>query len=230
MKSLHILFAFLVFIAASRADVKPPLVLLPKNIAANELLPVAVWLHGYGANPSIIMDEPTYQAVADRLHIAIVGVYATNKIDDESYEWSVLPPFDYSQVMESLANAERTRRVRFSGKMLFGFSQGGCVAAELSSRYPKVFLGAIVLSPGARSLPGALPVLEGNAKQLYYLSCGAGEAAKNIEFTRSYSGYLSKTGAKVHSREVQGMKTHARPPDWPERFPEWVAAILSIKL
>ncbi len=210
-------------------DVKLPLTLLPKNTAANEMLPAAVWLHGYGANPSKIIDESLYQAVADRLHIAIVGVYATNQIGKDAFEWSELPTIDYSQIEDSLTAAEHDKQVRFSKKVLFGFSQGACVAAEIATRFPGEFSGAIILSPGANTRQGPLTFHEGNRNQLFYLSCGSEEAPGNIQFTRSYSDYLSKTGATVHSREVPGMKIHSRPPDWPDRFPEWVAAILSFK-
>ena len=170
-----------------------------------------------------------YQAVADQLHIAIVGVFATNQLRPDSFEWSELPSVDLAQVSESLETAERSKHVRFSNKILFGFSQGACVAAELSARHPELFAGAILLSPGGKMLPGPLPVSQGNVTQLYYVLCGAGEASGNLEFARRYAESLAKTGAKVQSREVADMKIHSRPPDWPERFPEWVATILAAK-
>jgi predicted esterase len=158
-----------------------------------------------------------------------VGIYATNQIGNDRFEWSELSTFDYAQVSESLEIAERNNHIRFGKKALFGFSQGGCVAAELSSRYPQIFAGAVILSPGANTHPGPLPFQEGNRYQKYYLSCGADEAPGNLAFTHSYAKYLSITGASVHSREVPGMKDHTRPPDWADRFPEWIAAILAIQ-
>jgi len=229
MQIVHIFFLLLATLTSGLADVKAPLVLLPRGMAANEALPVAIWLHGYGANPSKILEEPLYQAVSDRLHIAIVGVYATNQINSESFEWSELPTFDYSQITDSLVKAEQENHVKFSKKMLFGFSQGACVAVEIASRYPEVFSGAIVLSPGANQHPGPLLPHDANKRQIYYLSCGAAEAAGNLEFMRSYAIYLSKIGATVSSREVPNMKIHSRPPDWSDRFPEWAKVILGMK-
>jgi predicted esterase len=211
------------------AGVKPPLVVMPKGSEGADTLPVAVWLHGYGADPTKIITEPVYQATADRLHIVIVGVYATNDMQHDSYKWSELPTMDYDQVEESLKTVEREKHIHFSRKLLFGFSQGACVAAELSVRYPQEFSGAIILSPGGDTRPGPIPTRQGNEKQTFYLSCGAEEAPGNVLYTRAYAKYLSNIGATVHAREVPGMKDHTRPPDWPDRLPEWITDKLKPK-
>jgi len=216
-------------VAVTTVEAKAPLMVWPQSLKTGETLPVAVWLHGYGADPTKIVTEPMYQEVADRLHLAIAGVYATHPLAEDSYEWSEQPALDYEQVRQSLALAEADKGVHFSPKMVFGFSQGACVAAELAARHPAEFRGAIVLSPGANTRPAPLPVSPGQNGQIYYLSCGAGEAEGNVQFTERYARFLTQTGATVHSRLVPHMAKHGRPPDWPERFPEWVAAILAGK-
>lgn len=225
------LFALLLVIVCQslRAGVDATVVVLPKGWDHKSPLPVAIWLHGYGANPSRIRDDAFYQATADALKIAVVGVPATREVETNAFVWAEVPAFDFDQVQKALREAERRSGATFSEKALFGFSQGAVVAAELAARYPEIFAGAIVLSPGADIFPTSIGGAEGNRRQRYFISTGAEEAAGNLQFARAYRKILSALGSTVIYREVLGMKQHDRPPDWPERFQEWTAMILQPK-
>lgn len=212
---------------ATYAGVDATLVLVPKSWDHTSALPVAVWLHGYRANPSRILEDANYQITADSLNIAIVGVPATREAGSNSYIWSELPEYDLERVQKSLSEAERRLGAKFSSRVLFGFSQGAVVAAELAARYPTIFEGAIVLSPGADIFPTPIAATDGNKRQKYFISTGAGEAPGNLRFAREYHKILSALGSQVTYREVPGMHEHGRPPDWPDRFREWVSAILT---
>jgi len=210
------------------ADVDGTIVLLPKNWDHKSTLPVAIWLHGYGANPSKIRTDAHYQAAADTLNIAVIGIPATRKVGPDSFVWTDDTIFDSEHVEQALSETEVRLGTKFGAKALFGFSQGAVVAAELAARYPSKYAGAIILSPGADIFPLATVASEQNKLQKYFISTGAGEALGNLRFARAYRKILSELGSTVVYREVPGMTKHDRPPDWPDRFREWTSLILNI--
>jgi len=158
--------------------------------------------------------------------IAVVGVPATREVGLDSFVWTEVPDFDFDQIQKALREAERRSGAKFGPKVLLGFSQGAVVAAELAARYPRIFAGAILLSPGADIFPTPIGASEDNRCQRYFISIGSDEAEMNLKFARAYRKVLSELGSTVIYREVVGMKKHDRPPDWPDRFREWSAAIL----
>ena len=89
-------------------------------------------------------------------------------------------------------------------------------------------MGAIILSPGADLTPAYISGSAQNKAQHYFISVGAAEHPGNIAFARDYHKILAATGAAVSFREVPGMKDHNRPPDWPDRFSEWLKVILAL--
>jgi len=113
---------------------------------------------------------------------------------------------------------------------LFGFSQGAMVAADLCSRYPDSYAGAIIMSPGGMTNPhpATTPVLL-HKNQSFWVVCMADEHPGNVELTRFYAKHLKALGTQVTKIEYPGIKEHTRPPDFKERFPEWIAAILKIE-
>jgi len=214
----------------SRASIDATVTLLPKSWDHRSPLPVAIWLHGYGANPSRLITDAFYQEAADKLLIAVVGVPATREVGKDSFIWSDLPEFDLAQVEKSLAESHRVTGATFTRKALFGFSQGAVVAAELAARYPDEFDGAIVLSPGADVFPLEFDATKASSDQHYFISVGAQEAAGNTSLARRYRDLLVKLGAKVVYFEVPGMKKHDRPPGCPEKFASWNAIILRLNV
>ena len=106
-----------------------------------------------------------------------------------------------------------------------GFSQGAQVGLEIAVRNPDLYAGAIVLSPGAEShLSDAKrsPELE---RRAFVLCCGAEEQPRNVTLTAKDAAWLTAAKARVIHKPYPKMKDHAFPPDFDERFPEWVRLI-----
>ena len=63
--------------------------------------------------------------------------------------------------------------------------------------------------------------------QVYFCLCGADEHPSNVGLTKAYAKHLETVlGAKVTLKLYQGVSKHTRPPDFMEKFPEWMGAIL----
>jgi predicted esterase len=215
---------------AAYAGLDATVVLLPRSWDQKSPLPVAIWLHGYRANPSGLRTNAHYQATADALNIAIVGVPATQEESPGVYSWTKDPDLDLGQIDGALAEATRRSGVKFDRCLLAGFSQGAIVAAELAARFPGRFCGAIVLSPGGDMIPSPIIMNPAHARQRYFISIGAQELQRRIDDARQYNQILTGLGSVVHYREVEGMSEHMTPADWPEKFREWTAGILDIQL
>ena len=87
--------------------IEDTLVLLPKSWDHKAKLSVAIWLHGYGADPSTLSKDAHYQETADALGIAIVGIPATHQLGANSYEWREEPDADLAQVNRGLQEAHQ---------------------------------------------------------------------------------------------------------------------------
>jgi predicted esterase len=207
-------------------DTSATITLLPKDWDKKSPLPLVIWLHGRGADPTLLKEEKWHQEVADKLGLAIVGIAATRRVAPDAYEWSGDIEADYAHIRAKLSEVEMAKRVTFSRKMLFGFSQGAVLSAEIAARHPDQFLGAIVLSPGCQFKINELPASAALAKQSYFISCGQKEQPGNLWFSRYYAARLHELGAKTVLREVEGVSEHHRPVDLRDRFPEWVTAIM----
>ncbi len=206
----------------------PPVVFVPTG--ATNAMPVMVWLHGYRAFPSVLSDKEYFQGVADRLQIAVVGIPGTTTLSDETYVWSEEPVADHFYIQDVLAAVATEHKLDLNRVGLFGFSEGAMVAADIATRYPGSYRGAVILSPGGITQPKpATKPAEGHKRQVYFLSCGSLEHPGNVKLTRYYAGRLQDLGATVAKKEYEGIKEHTRPPDFKERFPEWTVQILGLK-
>lgn len=219
--------AFLLLILTTSGLAKPePFVYLPKEGGSH--LKVAVWLQGYRGYPGVIQ-EPYFQEFADRLKIAIVGFPATTELGDDTQQWSEEPAADHAYIQERLGLLAKQHDLDISRVALFGFSQGAMVAADLCTRFPRSYAGAIVMSPGGMTGPQAAPVkMPEHGDQTFWVVCMAEEHPGNIELTRIYAQQLKGLGAKVTKIEYPKIKQHTRPPDFKECFPVWIGAILHL--
>jgi len=102
------------------------------------------------------------------------------------------------------------------------------VAADLATLYPESYMGAIIMSPGGMGKPKAANIRKPqHEKQVYFCFCGADEQPGNVALTKAYAKHLETVlGAKVTLKLYPGISKHARPPDFMEEFPKWMAAIL----
>ena len=217
-------------IPSVHAEKAKPFIFAPGNGLGP--FPVLVWLHGYrGYSPDGYMPGETaasMQKHADTLGAVIVGFPATTDLGDNTQQWSEEPVADHAYIQSKLAEIARSRKLDLSKVALFGFSQGAMVAADLATLYPENYIGAIVMSPGGMGSPRAADVRKPqHEKQVYFCFCGADEHAGNVKLTKAYAKHLDTIlGAKVTLKLYPGVSKHTRPPDFMEKFPEWVAAIL----
>jgi predicted esterase len=164
------------------------------------------------------------------LQIAVVGIPGTTVMPDEMLVWSEEAAADHHYVQEVLAAVGRRYKLNLERVGVFGFSQGAVVAADIASRYPNSYRGALLLSPGAITGPNPASVAkESHKQQMYVAVCGAQEHPMKVETTRHYAKQLRGLGAKIVTKEYEGMKDHTRPPDFKERFPEWASQILGLE-
>lgn len=224
----RLLWLFVILSLCSIAFAKPdPILYLPKNHSGK--VPTAVWLHGYRGYPGVLK-EVYFQSFADRLGIAIVGFPATTDLGDDTQQWSEEPVADHAYIQMRLRELSAKSDLDISKVALFGFSQGAMVAADLCALFPESYSGAIIMSPGGIGEPKAsknpVPL---NREQVFWLVCGAEEHPGNVKLTRYYAQLMKFMGATVTEIEYPSMKEHARPPDFKEKFPEWISQILKLK-
>jgi predicted esterase len=212
----------------AKSGVHETVVVVPKNATRSRPIPALVGLHGLGANATSFVDADAYQGLADRLGVAFIGVSGTNPNGPTSYSWAEDPEKDARRVAAALAEASARVSIAPGKVILFGFSQGGAVAAELAARDPQHIAGAIVMSPGGLRPPAldavkASPLLR---QRGFVFVCGAGEHPGNVKRTADGAAWFSAAGAKVEHRAYEGVRAHAFPPDFLEALPRWVGMIL----
>lgn len=202
--------------------------ILPEGHEPSEPIAAAIWLHGYGRNSSeLAIFEEDYQQMADDLRIAFIGISATSKMDEGSYQWIEEHRGDHDYLTAVLDYHSDEITIDWPNVALFGFSQGAKVAGDLASHYPAKFRGAILMSPGGQK-DDDVPTIstQGNANQYYVCVVGADEAYGNVSMTRTYARKLKRLGAEVFLKEYEGVEEHSTPPDYYERLPEWLGRIL----
>ena len=205
---------------------KPEPVVYYPAAGADAAVPVALWLHGYRAFPSVLEDKEYFQAMADKLHVAIVGIPATTLLDDGTPVWSEEPAADHAYLQEVLAELAKKNKLDMEKVALFGFSQGAMVAGDLCARYPQSYRGGILMSPGGITSPKAsAPRPDLNKRQILFITCGAKEHPYNIAMAHAYTNWFQKLGSNVTAKEYPDQDKHTRPADFKERFPEWIGTI-----
>ena len=207
-------------------------VILPEGHNPETPIPGAIWLHGYGWNPSEIeIFEDIYQDWANQLRIAFLGISATQKLEEGSYQWTedLLDDGTYlSEVIE--ANRDKVN-LRWPEVALFGFSQGAKVAGDLAINDPSKFAGAILCSPGGfKSRPEAPESPQpGNEKQHFFCFVGADEAYGNVRLNRQYHDLFVEQGSTSVHKEYPGMEDHSTPPDFDEKLGDWLSVVLALE-
>ena len=214
------------------AEKAKPFIFTPSN--GTGPFPVALWLHGYrGYSPDGYFPGESASAMqkhADTLGAVIIGFPATTDLGDNTQQWSEEPVADHAYIQLKLSEIGKTIKLDLSRVALFGFSQGAIVAADLATQYPESYMGAILMSPGGMGRPKAAEVRRpAHKKQVYFCFCGEDESPGNVALTKAYAKHLETVlGAKVTLKLYSGVAKHTRPPDFMEKFPDWMAAILKL--
>lgn len=187
---------------------------------ARPRMPLVVWLHGYGATP----DVEDWEELAKTNGVALLGVSATYGKGDHTFRWAEDLKRDALRVRVALEVA--AQYVDATRIMLFGFSQGAALAADLLLHYPSTFAGALVLSPGQRLRPPGEATSEDLSGRTMHCYVGGMEHATTLAFTEYACEEAKKHGATVLRREETGVRQHTFPPDFDGVFRKWVRATL----
>jgi predicted esterase len=193
----------------------------PQNLPRERPIPVVVWLHGMGANESIAADG--YQALADEMGIAFVGVSGTIPLGPKAFRWSEDLERDGQQVRAALDSLSDKLTPAPGKTVLFGFSQGAQLAFALSIKHPDLYCGAIALSPGWLAEVSAPSEGSSNAKQRYVLVAGAGEHPDTVALTRQDALWCKERKAEARVEIIADLASHAFPPDFFTQFGPWLA-------
>lgn len=226
---IMVFLGLLVFGASARAEKPKAFFFKPSD--GKGPFPVAVWLHGYrGYSPAGYVPgetEAAFQKQADALGAVIIGFPGTTDLGDGTQQWSEEPVADHAYIQDRLKAMETPLNLDLKRVGLFGFSEGGMMAADLASRYPAAYRGAIVMSAGGIKAPKPVMVRDPlHQQQVYFCLCGADEAPGNVGLTKLYAQMAELLGAKATLHLYPGVSKHARPPDFMEKFPEWMGKIL----
>ncbi|MCO5167389.1 MAG: alpha/beta fold hydrolase [Planctomycetes bacterium] len=200
------------------------LLVLPAGYERGRPVTAVVGLHGLGAQPRDFADPEDYQALADRLGVAFVGVSGTTPLGPRAYAWSEDPARDAERVKKALAEVADRVTIAPGRVVLVGFSQGAQVAAEVAARDPATFAGAILLSPGGRQPVrlGEVAPAEAHAGRGFVVRVGAAEEPENVATADEVARALRGLGARVDEHAYEGMDEHAFPPDYEERLGAWI--------
>lgn len=201
--------------------------ILPKNYVKGQPITLLVGLHGLGHNPAGFMEG--YQTDADDLNIAFVGVSGTLPRGKTRFAWSQEHARNAARLDAAFKEIADRVTVQPGNVILFGFSQGAQVAAELAIRDPKKYAGAIVLSPGGLPDPDASVFVPGKMRQGYVLAVGAREHPGNVRLTAEYARLCRTAGAQVRHKEYPGVAQHNLPPDFLDVLPDWIDFILAAR-
>ncbi len=208
------------------------IVILPKGHDPKTPVPTVVWLHGYGWNPSeISVFEEDYQARADKLGVAFVGISGTADMEQSGYEWAEDVEADLNHIEGVLRHNASKITPEWPRVVLVGFSQGAKVAGDLAATHPDKFMGAILFSAGGHKDDPDFPAqaTEAHKWQTYYCLVGEDEALGNVLLNSEYATALKRLGSKVIKKEYPGMEDHTTPPDFEEKLGEWVSSILDVE-
>ncbi|MGA9525366.1 MAG: alpha/beta hydrolase-fold protein, partial [Myxococcaceae bacterium] len=207
---------------------------LPDDHAPSTPVPVLIWLHGYGSSPDLVL-ESYFERLANRYGLAVLGISGPWRSQPgegegqapDAFRWSEDPLLDARRVQEALSSTSEQLTPEKGRVVLFGFSQGAMVAAELAARDPERYAGAIVLSPGSVTHPAPLQIGVAPAdRQHYVISVGEGEHAGNLEIAAAYHQRLRALGHLSQYRKVAGQNDHVFPSDFYRELPRWLERLL----
>ena len=200
--------------------------ILPKKYTKDRPITLLVGLHGLGHNPAGFMEG--YQTDADDLNVAFVGVSGTLARGKNRFAWSHDHAKNAARLDAALQEIADRATVQPGNIILFGFSQGAQVAAELAARDPKRYAGAIVLSPGGLPSPDSSVF----GSQCPPGLCPGGRRPRTAGQRPAYRGIrsaVSRRCAQVRHKEYAGVAQYALPTDYFEVLPEWIDFILAAK-
>ena len=196
--------------------------ILPAGYQNDRVLPLMVGLHGLGANEEFVHDG--YQAIADELDVAFLGVSGSVPRGPLSFVWAEHARKDHERVQAAIAAVSDRVKTSSRSTAVFGFSQGGWVAGSLAASYPDSYRGGLCLSSGHRSESNftRLRPRTGSRDGHVVIVYGGKESAHTIQASKNLAAWLRSGSRDVLVQEYPNMDYHGIPGDYWERLPEWV--------
>jgi pimeloyl-ACP methyl ester carboxylesterase len=206
---------------------------LPRGYKKPAALPAILWLHGARSRPDDFVNDDC-QAYANELNVAMIGVSATTAKGPRTFLWTEDFAKDAGRIRDALAEVSDRVTIAKGQVIILSFSQGAQLGFQLAVRNPEEYAGAIVLSPGIILSQPANPHLDDLkssallVRRGYVLCCNADEYPGTVRLTALDADWLRAAKAHMIHKAYPGVSAHALPPDFGERFPEWVRFILKV--
>jgi predicted esterase len=207
------------------AGPKKTVVIVPDGYDRQTELPVVVWLHGMGGNPSDL--RSTFQTLANKHRLGVIGVSGTIPTGKTKFSWADVAEEDYERIRRALTEARKSIRWRQGTTVALGFSQGAMVGLEVAVRHPEEFAGAITISAGTGSPVQLDEVFTRTAlaHQGFVIVCGGKEHPSSIERSEELVRWLKTEKARVLKPSYPNHAYHGFPTDFAQRLPTWLTFI-----
>jgi predicted esterase len=210
----------------NRIGTRRSTLVVPEGYDGRSPLTVILGLHGGGSNPEDFTQD-CYQRIANELHVAFVCASGPRSWGKSIFLWEEEPESDYPRLQEALDEVKDRVRPRPGGLIAFGFGDGAVAGLRVAVRHPEEFAGAIVVFPPnlgeylvREEVPS--PLL---ARRRFVLVGGADEPAGDFGLATGAAELRRRTQAKVKHQPYPGVSERDWPPDFENRFPEWVRFI-----
>lgn len=206
--------------ATHAKDVGHVMLHIPKGNVPKGGWPVLIWLSGYGTEGSDSMDLA--QILVGEKAI-FIGINGTEKLDDHRFRWSRTDTTStHEAIHRALVKAKKKAPLNWEKIGLIGFSQGALHSAHLIATYPKIYCGAILLSPAGKQkeIKNSAPV-----NKRIILSYGNKEPGDDLNLDYKLNSFFApKNHLKISTHEGG----HFFDERWKNRYPGYVDYILDI--
>jgi predicted esterase len=213
----------------------PFVLITPEGFDLKTPIPCVFWIHGYGSSGTDAFEgsEAFYQGIANRQQVAFIGVTAGRIIsageDKGGHTWAESAKEDQEQLETILKRHAPQITPDWGRCVLFGFSQGGKVAGMLMAHHPDKYEGMLMFSPG--SVMAELDIVPKGRRldgKKALCICMA-ESPFTTKLTDYYAESLRTAGVQARRLNYPEIDKHQFPPDFEERFEEWLVEVRSKK-
>ena len=179
------------------AAATPPLTVLPKDSAEDELRPLIIALHGFGDTAT---NYPrAWGPVAEDIGAILVVPHGPRLVGN-GRGWGNVD--EAEAVLEATIEYARKRfEVDWDRVVLTGFSQGGFMAMALAGRHPDVFIGVIPMAGGYIPEIDAPAPADDGAPRYYFM---VGSRDRGVDQVRLAAADFEAAGYEVDLRVLGG--------------------------
>ncbi|MFC4451793.1 alpha/beta hydrolase [Halorussus aquaticus] len=168
-----------------------------------------VLLHGRGATAQGVVN------LAEPLYRHGVAFFAPQAARSRWYPHSFLAPVERNEPhlssalrrVDAVVDDAVAKGIPLDKVVLFGFSQGACLAAEYAARNPRRYGGVAALSGGLVGPPDARREYEGSVEETpVFVGCGDADDHVPVERVRETAETFRSLNAEVTERIYPGLE------------------------